>query len=314
MTTRIPIPEFDGDFIRIYNPGGDVYKGLDTPSFQNGKFYDEWITNDFSVLKDENTWHIVGITHPRPKGFKNEFDYDVKDIHEAEFQLFHCCAEAKSFKDVFAEETFRDCEKILYPQERPGDRPEMWAPHIMKHDGLYQVIYSPQEMRRMVSGDFADWKKASSLFSCTDNEARDPFIFYENDTFYCLYVEEGHLKYRTSQNMEEWTEERLFQKPFFLNCDTESLYGECQIESPFLFKRNGFYYLLWCFFDNRNGCYDNRTMVFAADTIEGLYNTAPITMLRGHAPEIVVDDDGECYFLSVYYPQNGISAVKIKWV
>lgn len=305
MSKRIPIPEFDDNYINVYCPSGDIYKGIDTPSFKNLQHYDEWITNDFSVLKEGQTWHIVGITHPRPKGFINEFEFDMSDVHEAEYQLFHCCACGERFQDVFFEKSFKDCEKILYPQERPDEKPEVWAPHLMKYQDCFHIIYSPQEMRRMTSKDFLVWEKAPILFKCKDAEARDPYIFEENGSFYCLYTENGYLKYRVSVNMKDWSEENILQAPFFANCQTES---------PFLLKREGIYYLFWCIYDSRNSCYDNRTMVFAAETIEGLFDSAPITMLKAHAPEIVVDRDGSCYLLSVYYPQNGISAVKLKWV
>lgn len=302
---KYPIPEFDGEYVNIYSPATDIYKGVDTPSFKNSVLYHEWLTNDFSVLKDGDTWHIVGITHPRPKGFINEFDFDASDIHEAEYQLFHCSAKGKSFKDVFYTKSFEDMEKLLYPQERPGEKPELWAPHLMKYEGKYNIIYSPQEMRRVISTDLSEWKKAPILFSCTDPAARDPYIYEEDGKLYCLYIERGCLKYRISENMTNWSDEKILQSGVFKNC---------HIESPFLMKRDGIYYLFWTIFDDRNSCYDNRTLVFAGETIDELGEFAPVTMLKAHAPETVTDSDGDSYLLSAYYPHNGISAVKLKWV
>ncbi len=301
---RIPVPEFDGEYVKIYEPKGDTYKGENTKSFKDGEFYDEWITNDFSVLKEGDIWHMVGITHPRPKGFKNEYSFDLSDVHEAEYQLFHATAKGKSFKDVFYKKSFSDNEKILYPKDRPGEKPEMWAPHIMKHGGKYQIIYSPLKMMRMVSEDFKKWDKAKDLFTCKSPVARDPYVFEEDGVFYLLYTEDGYVKYRTSPDMDNWSEEKVLQAPLFKDCETES---------PFMFKRDGIYYLLWCMYDARGGCYDHRTMVFAGETFEELFSSAPITMLNAHAPELVFDEDGDAYLLSVYYPENGISAVKLKW-
>ena len=35
---RIPIPYLAGDFVTVYRPVGDVYRGLDTPKFQSGTY------------------------------------------------------------------------------------------------------------------------------------------------------------------------------------------------------------------------------------------------------------------------------------
>ena len=305
QTKRYPIPEFDGEYVNIYSPSGDTYNGISTDSFNNSSFYDEWITNDFSILKDGDMWHIIGITHPRPKGFVDEFNFEVFDCHEAEYQLFHCTSEGKSFKDVFYKQAFKDTNKILYPSERPGEQPEIWAPHLMKYNGKFNVIYSPKEMRRATSTDFKNWKQEKSLFKCVDPVARDPYIFEDDGKFYCIFTENGYLKYRVSDNMINWSEEKILQPPRFENCEPES---------PFMFKKDGIYYLLWSVYDARNSCYDYRTMVFAGETFEELSKFAPLTMLKAHAPEVVADSDGNYYLLSVYYPNNGISAVKLKWI
>lgn len=304
MAKKIKIPEYDGEFVHIYNPSGDVYNGVKTESFTPGEYYGEWITNDFSVLKDGNTWHIIGITHPRPRGFINDFEYS-DDIHEAEYQAFHCTAEGENFSDIVAHEAFKDCDKILYPQERENERPEFWAPHLMKYDGKYNVIYSPEKMRRAVSTDFKHWEIMPSLFTCENPAARDPYLFEEDGKIYAVFTEERQLKYRVSENMTDWSDVKVLQSSF---------YDSCECESPFLMKREGVYYLFWSICDGRNGSYDNRTLVFAADTIDGLKDTAPITMLKAHAPEIVTDADGESWLLSTFYPNNGISAVKLKWI
>ena len=79
-------------------------------------------------------------------------------------------------------------------------------------------------------------------------------------------------------------------------------------------KRHGMYYLFWSICDGRCGCYDWRTFVFGGKTFDKIDLHAPLTMLRGHAVEIVQDNAGTDYLLSVYYPNNGISAVKLKWL
>lgn len=301
---RIPRPVVVGDFVRIYTPQRDVYNGVDTNSFKYGCEYDEWITNDFSPLKLGDTWHIVGITHPRPESLVDDHNYSPDDVHEAEYQLFHCTAKGKTFADVFHKDSFSDNKKILYPDERPGERNEIWAPHMMYHDGKVKIVYSPERMRVAETEDFESFVTGKTLFDAGSFSARDPYIFLDGDTYYCFYAIDNRTEYRTSKDFVNWSDAVVLQVNPWANASNES---------PFVMKRDGYYYLLWCICDGRCGCYDNRTFVFAAETIEGLKNTAPIAMLPGHAPEIVSDESGS-YLLSVYYPENGISAARIEWV
>ena len=300
---KIKKPVICSEYINIYKPQPDIYKGVNTENFVSGEKYDEWITNDFTVIHENGIWHIFGITHPKPKGFVSAFECD-KDVHEAEYQLFHCTAKGKSFSDVFKREAFKDENKILYPQDRPGERKDIWAPHIDRIDDEYCMIYSPEVMRYAKSKDLITWENGYELFKCNDGGARDPFLFHDdNGDKYLLFCEQNVLKYRKTRDMINWSEEVLLQtNPFSKGAS----------ESPFMLKRDGMYYLMWCIYDTRNGCYDNRTYVFASETIDGFEGLAPITMLEGHAPEFVVDGD-DTYILSAFYPENGICAAKIKW-
>lgn len=81
MAERIPYPVLDGEFVRIYRPAGDVYRGLETQHFQPDTYYDNWIVNDFSVINDGTRWHILGITHPMPPTFIDEYNYSG-NVHE----------------------------------------------------------------------------------------------------------------------------------------------------------------------------------------------------------------------------------------
>ncbi len=91
------------------------------------------------------------------------------------------------------------------------------------------------------------------------------------------------------------------------------IFAGASTESPFLMKRGEYYYLLWCIYDGRNGAYDSRTFVYAAKDIRELGQHAPITMLDAHAPEIAFDGE-DYYLLSVFYPENGISAAKLEFI
>jgi hypothetical protein len=301
----IPRPVPDGDYIRIYTPSGCVYNGVNLPGFERGKFYDEWIANDFSVLHKDNVWHICGITHPRPADFADDFNYG-DNVHTAEYQLFHCSAEGNAFSDVFCENKFADSEKILYPDDRPGERAEIHAPHLINTGGIVRFIYGPKEMRYAETDNFTEWKTGGCLFCCQDGSARDPFVFRDDDgSTYVLYAEANRVMCRCCD--ERMTD---FSEPFTIQ---EIPYKNGAGESPFMMKRDGWYYLMWCLFDGLNGCYDNRSFIFAARDIHSFSGISPVGMLSGHASEILCDN-GEYYLLSAYYPQNGINAVHLRWI
>lgn len=302
ITKHIPAPKRASDFTRIYTPSRSVYNGVDTAHFTHGEVCD-WVVNDFSVLRDGDEWHIVGITHPYPPFFASPFDFDPETVHEAEYQLFHATASAGSFSDLFRENSFTDRDKILYPADRPGEAPEIWAPHMMKIDGKFGLVYSPRVMRLATTTDFRAFETGKSIFTCTEPAARDPYILEENGTFTCVWCGEKGIMLRRSADLVNWSDEEVLLPQVFKNT---------AYESPFLMKRDGYYYLFTCLYDNRNGCFDERTLVFAAETLDGLSGTAPIAMLDGHAPEFVCDESGD-YILSVFYPENGISAARIEF-
>jgi len=294
------MPKRIGDYIPVYRPKKDRYLGKDTEHFHYGEQYD-WICNDFSVLRDKNSWHIVGITHPKPPSFESAFHYDEDSIHEAEFQLFHCTAKAEDFSRLMHPDSFTEGKKLLYPAERPGERDELWAPHLMKRGNTYAIVYSPQQMRLASTKDFVSFETGTVLFHCKNPGARDPQILDENGVFYMVYCDEEGILCRVSRDFKSWSDPEIL-----LDCP----YANAAFESPFLMKRCGYYYLFVCIYDGRNSAYDQRTMVFAADSLSGIRHTAPLTMLDAHAPEIVSDVSGD-YLLSVYYPENGVSAARI---
>ena len=300
MTERIPIPFRASEYVRIYTPLPDIYNGVDTEHFRSGMRYEDWITNDFSIVRDKNEWHIVGITHPRLPGFIDAFNYADGDIHEAEYQLFHAKAHAKHFRELMRENSFSELPKILYPEDRTGERYEIWAPQIMKHD-RFEIVYSPGSMHIAQTEDFKTFERRV-LFDCDFSAARDPYTYEENGKFYCIYCDKCGISMRESDDLIYWSEPETISDGF----------NGTSCESPCLFKRGEYYYLLWSIYDGRNGAYDERTFVYAAKDVHELSKYAPITMIDAHAAEVVRDGD-DYYLLSVFYPENGISAAKLEF-
>lgn len=308
MSNRIPIPFIDGAYTHVYTPAPDAYPSVSSPSFTQGERYENWISNDFTVIHspEDGRWHMIGITHPRPplSIFRDAYRYQG-DIHEAEWQLFHATAKGNDFREVVRPNAFQDCAKILDTTARPGERPEIWAPFVTQWENRYRLIYSPGSIRQAVSRDLYDWTPDKQpLFVDSDPVARDINIFKEEDGLIRLvYLRENAVVCRTSRDFLAWSEPQILYRIPYENASPES---------PFLIRRENVYYLFWCVYDGRNGAYDERTFVQAAERLEDLDGRAPLTVLPAHAPEIV-ESNGEYWLLSAFYPENGVSAARLGW-
>lgn len=101
----------------MYKPTGDYFFGPDTDYLKEGQWYDEWVPNDHTFVKDkEGKWHIIGITHPLVESNPLQ-----AGIHDGEYASFHAISSAANFKEVLVEHHFSDLPKILPPKERPGE-------------------------------------------------------------------------------------------------------------------------------------------------------------------------------------------------
>ena len=304
VTSRIQAPVLAGEYRPIYIPSPDVYRGPDTPCFRQGEEYLQWIVNDFSFLKDDKgVWHAIGITHPQPPRFTSAFDFDETNIHEAESQLFHAVFEG-SLRELMKGERMEEKEKLLYPQQRPGELPDCWAPAVFPWDSGYRMLYTPGSMRTAVSPDLYQWTPTGELFRSDNFGMRDPYVYVENGIYHLIYNDGEILWHRETTDFAQMSEPRLLQSHTFGRLSA--------MESPCLIKRDGLYYLLWCIHDGQNGCYDNRTYVFASETLDGFDGRAPLAMLKGHATELICED-GEWYIVSVHYTVNGLSIAPIRW-
>ena len=304
---RIPIPRLCGEYRHIYIPSPDVYRGRDTASFKNGVLYENWITNDFSIIKVGGRYHLVGITHPAPPDYKDEYTPTKQYIHEAEEMLFHAHADGDDLSVLMYDGSFVDGEKLLYPQDRPDEMPEIHAPHLSNTlDGRVRMIYGPRDIRLALTDDFKSFERR--VLFVDHPTARDPHLFEENGSFTLIYAVENRIDYRQSSDLVSFTEPETLQVNPYSNEDGVTAASE----SPFLFKYKDFYYLFWAIYDARLGMYDHRTFVYGARTLEGLRNSAPLTVLPAHAGEIYEDESG-IYLLSAFYPENGVNAVRIEF-
>lgn len=299
---RYDIPYLKSPYTTVYRPGGDVYLGPDTLSFKNSQYYEDWIVNDFTVIKGVDGYHLIGITHPKPKGYVDPYHHNPDTLHEAEWQLFHAFSPCLQAEELLRENSFTDKEKILYPQQRPGERNEIWAPHCIKKGDLYYLIYSPGEIRLALSADLYHFTPKGTLLTLEPFD-RDPNVCFDGQQYILTYVAGNTLQYRTSPDLLSWSDPSLLQTNPFRNGMSES---------PFLIRRKGIYYLFWAICDGLNGSYDNRTFVFASESLDDFEGRSPLTILPAHAPEILQEEE-RYYLASVFYPANGVSIAPLGW-
>jgi beta-fructofuranosidase len=304
-TNEVFVPKQSQEFVWIYQPAGDNFFGPDTEYLKEGQWYDEWVPNDHTFVKDEEgTWHIIGITHPLV-----ESDPLMAGIHDGEYASFHAISTATGLKEAFKENHFSDLPKILPPKDRPGEIFANTAPYIVKKDGLYHMVYGPDPIRLAVSSDLSEWEPQGNLFSETDG-ARDPSLLFHNGKYYMVYCSVKSVRLRESNDLIHWSEpETIFTSAVF------------DPESPSLIYFNNSFYLFLCAWDGVwdqkeiEGAYQHKTYVLHSEDLLnfGVDTEKLITTLDSHAPEIFQDEDGQWYISSVEWPNRGVSVDKIKW-
>lgn len=309
------IPTQENDFVWLYKPAADNFFGPDTEYLKEGQWYDEWVANDHTFVKDdEGKWHIIGITHPLV-----ESDPLNAGIHDGEFASFHAISTATNFKDALKEHHFTDLPKILPPSERPGEVLANHAPYIVKKDGLFQMVYGHSPIRLAVSADLSTWEPKGNLFiegdeasdpSLLFGDARDPNVLFHNGTYYIVFCSTKSVRMRTSKDFVNWSEPVTILK-------TESF----DPESPSLIFHNDSFYLFVCswngVWDQKEivGAYQHKTYVLLSDDPLnfGIDTEKQITILNSHAPEIFQDEEGQWYISSVEWPNRGVSVDKLYW-
>lgn len=298
-------PTIVTEYTNIYKPKGCIYKDSNSSLFMENNYYEDWIVNDHTFIKGDDGWHIYGITHPRPHDFIDDYNYNTDTVHHSEFCLFHAFGEG-AFKNSLKNDSYIDEDKILYPLDRPDDDIlSNFAPHAIKYNDIYHLIFSPSKIRYATSTDLYNFNYKGVLFD-GHHSTRDPNIFIDDDnTIYMFYAVENKVCYRKSVDMLIWSDEFLLQTNPYKNGTSES---------PFMIKKNGIYYLFWCLWDDTCGSYDNRTFVFACDSLDDFEGLSPLTILNAHAPEIIQDEEGDFYISSAYYPSNGINVAKLDWI
>ncbi len=293
----VSTPRIAGDYVNVYNPGGDVFPGPDAADLIAGKYYKNWVPNDHCFACDASgRWHAFGITHPLTK---------VEAVHAGEYQSFHALAPPGTLKEALKAESWKDLPKVLPPSERPGETPANHAPCIIKREGLFHMVYGPTPIRYAVSNDLNHWTPKGPLPGAPGG--RDPHLFVWNDTYYLIVCGDHDVRVATSRDFKTWTERGpiLTMKP-----------GVDQ-ESPFVVRHNNTFYLFVCgwneVWDKKDiqGAYQHTTYVYQSD--DPLKFEHEVAVLDAHAAEVFQDEAGDWFISSVEWPHRGVSIARLVW-
>lgn len=302
---KVFIPKQANEFVWVYKPAGDHFFGPDTENLKEGEWYDDWVPNDHTFVKDTvGKWHIFGITHPLVQ--TNPLHIG---IHEGEFASFHAVSSATNFKETLKYHHYTDLPKVLSPKERPDEILANHAPYIIKRNGIYNMIYGPNPIRLAESSDLTKWNVKGELFS-DDDGARDPNLLFYNGTYYVVYCSIKSVRLRKSKDLIHWGEPVTIFKT-----------NKFDPESPSLINFNNSFYLFVCAWDGIwdekeiQGAYPHKTYVYHSQDLLnfGVDEEKEITTLKSHAPEIFQDEDGQWYISSVAWPNRGINIDRLKW-
>lgn len=300
-TNTLMIPEIVRDYVLIYKPQPDVYRGRDTKNYKSGETYNTWQPNDHTFIQGpEHRWHCFGITRPD--------DVVDDETHEAGGYKFHALAPEGTLEQAFRPETWIDQPKI----ELGG------APYVLKIQDNYHMINSAYE--HLTSVDLYKWKDAGKLEIKREEgkDTRDPDVLYWNGTYYLVNCNDQSVNLITSTDFVNWSDPiDIFEAPV----------ASWRCESPTLLRYNDKFYLFWCLWDSSDSreqlpalyedhtpwSYDYRSYVYVSDTPTDFFNKEPIAELKGHAPEIIQDEKGNWFISSADYPQRGINLARLEW-
>ena len=235
--------------------------------------------NDHCIVKyRDGNYHLFGIT-----------SFNANSYNERYF--VH--AEGKSLEEPF-------CEK-----GRSIDRGTLaWSPCVVEHNDNYYMFYGPSPSSLAISPDLYEWFGYPIKI---ENEPimamhRDHFVFKSDNGEYYMYVSgikdnRGSISVAVSKDLLNW-EFKGYALTSGQNSPLTPAWGA--MESPYIVKRNGLYYLFVTYTDCSEENYNN-TLVFCSEDplYFGCYmgeedEAVPVTTLYAHAPE-VLEENGKYY-------------------
>ena len=256
-----------GEFNKIYDPSAGEPE--------------RWYVNDHTLVRGEDGWHLFGITHAEPADPLNEV----------------LCAHALS-EDLLSG-TFRKLNPPLQAEKAHGEL-HFWAPHVIKHDGMYYMFYCAGSLEGhegyrihlALSEDLYHWTRCPENPLVIDGfDARDPMVLRIGNEWVMYYTcntapEGGHhcVACVRSDDLIHWRDKRNV----FVSELSGTYGGPC--ESPFVECVDGRYYL----FIGPYGGYDRAytdTAVYVSDDPFRFEAENLVGHIPAHGAEVIRHED-----------------------
>jgi hypothetical protein len=258
-----------------------------------------WCVNDHTFVQGpDKTWHLFGITHPKPLDF-------FKDPGR---QLCHATARTllQSPWQAQPPAVTRDWEK--YHEYL------LWAPYVMHYNGMYYMFVCVGDrdthhyrIHLLTSPDLKSWTRSPDNPMVEDGfDARDPFVMRVGNQWALYYTATttpdggNHMvACVTSPDLTHWSHRRVV----FIHPHAGTFGGPT--ESPFVVRRGNNYYL---FVDN-----DDWTDVYVSHDPFHWEFDQKTARIHAHASEIVRDVDGKWYISHTGWMNGPVCLAPLSW-
>lgn len=260
-----------------------------------------WCVNDHTLVQGpDRTWHLFGITHPKPLSWENDPGR----------QLAHATATGLA-QNPWQTQPFA----VKRDLDQHGEL-LLWAPHVIRHDGLYYMFvcvgapdnnHSRYRIHLLTSPDLKEWTRHPNNPMLVDGfDGRDPFVTRFGNQWVLYYTanstpECGNhvVACVTSTDLMHWSNRQVV----FTHPRAGSFGGPT--ESPFVVQRGKRFYLFVC--DN------DWTDVYVSTDPFNWDFAAKNTRIHSHASEIVRDVDGKWFISHAGWMSGPLKLAPLQW-
>jgi beta-fructofuranosidase len=282
-------------------PRVEVEKGLvEVGEFKTIFAADEpWCINDHTFAQGpDKTWHLFGITHPKPLDFFRDPGLRLAHATAQTLRQFPWKAQPPAVT--------RDWEK--YREYL------LWAPYVLRYRGTYYmyVCVGDKDTHRyaihlLTSPDLQQWTRSPDNPMLVDGfDARDFMVMPVGDHWVLYYTATTTLEGGNhvvacviSRDLVHWADRRVV----FIHPRAGTFGGPT--ESPFVVRRGDHYYLFVC-----DGGWTD--VYLSHDPLHWEFDQRT-ARVQAHASEIVREVDGRWYLSRTEWTEGPVQLAPLSW-